>query len=129
MELVIAGNDNIPATSPAYENKYYRLVLGNGGIESLYDKELNREFFRNDKFSGGELFTMQSVGNGAGEFTDIQQPTMEGFDQLRNYKQQWQCVETGAVRDVFQTVQPLKETQAVLRIIMYKTVKRIDYQK
>jgi alpha-mannosidase len=68
------------------------------------------------------------VGNGAGEFTEVQQPTMEGFDQLRNYKQQWQCVETGAVRDVFQTVQPLKETQAVLRIVLYKTIKRIDVE-
>ena len=122
-----AGND-IPPAIPAYENKYYKLILGHGGIESLYDKELNKEFFRNEKFSGSELFTMQSVGNGAGEFTEVQQPTMEGFDQLRNYKQQWQCVEAGAVRDVFQTVQPLKETQAVLRIIMYKTVKRIDVE-
>ncbi|MDR0748953.1 MAG: glycosyl hydrolase-related protein [Tannerellaceae bacterium] len=123
-----AGNEHIPSPVPAYENKYYRVVLGHGGIESLYDKELKKEFFRSDKFSGGELFTLQSVGNGAGEFTDIQQPTMEGFDQLRNYKQQWQCVETGAVRDVFQTVQPLRETQAVLRIALYKTIKRIDVE-
>ena len=123
-----AGNENIPSVVPAYENRYYKVVLGDGGIESLYDKELKKEFFRNDKFSGGELFTMQSVGNGAGEFTDVQQPTMEGFDQLRNYRQQWQCVETGAVRDVFQTVQPLKETQAVVRIVFYKTVKRIDVE-
>jgi alpha-mannosidase len=123
-----AGNENIPPAVPAYENKYYKLMFGDGGIESLYDKELKKEFFRNDKFSGGELFAMQSVGNGAGEFTDVQQPTMEGFDRLRNYKQQWQCVETGAVRDVFQTVQPLKETQAVLRIVLYKTVKRIDVE-
>ncbi|MDR3261158.1 MAG: glycosyl hydrolase-related protein [Tannerella sp.] len=123
-----SGNEQIPSTLPAYENKYYKAVLGDGGIESLYDKELETEFFQTKKFSGGELFVMQSVGNGAGEFTDVQQPTMEGFDQLRNYKQQWQCVETGAVRDVFQTVQPLKETQAVLRMIFYKTVKRIDVE-
>ncbi|MDR0815402.1 MAG: glycosyl hydrolase-related protein [Bacteroidales bacterium] len=123
-----AGNFQIPTTVPAYENKYYKVVLGNGGIESLYDKELKSEFFQTKKFSGGELFTMQSKGNGAGEFTDVQQPTMEGFDQLRNYKQQWQCIETGAVRDVFQTIQPLKETQACLRIVLYKTVKRIDVE-
>jgi alpha-mannosidase len=123
-----AGNDPIPSATPAYENKYYRVVLGRGGIESLYDKELKKEFFRTDKFSGGELFTLQSVGNGAGEFTEVQQPTMEGFDQLRNYQQQWQCVETGAVRDVFQTVQPLKETQAVVRVALYKSVKRIDVE-
>jgi alpha-mannosidase len=123
-----SGNAQLPSILPAYENKYYKAVLGDGGIESLYDKELKTEFFQTKKFSGGELFTMQSVGNGAGEFTDVQQPTMEGFDRLRNYKQQWQCVETGAVRDVFQTIQPLKETQAVLRIIFYKTVKRVDVE-
>jgi alpha-mannosidase len=123
-----SGNEKIPSGMPAYENKYYKVVFGDGGIESLYDKELKKEFFRKDKFSGGELFTLQSVGNGAGEFTEVQQPTMEGFDRLGHYKQQWQCVETGAVRDVFQTVQPLRETQAVLRVILYKTVKRIDVE-
>ncbi|GAP72825.1 alpha-mannosidase [Candidatus Symbiothrix dinenymphae] len=123
-----AGNINIPSAVPAYENAYYKVVLGNGGITSLYDKELKTEIFRTQKFSGGELFTMQSKGNGAGEFTDVQQPTMEGFDKLSNYKQQWQCIETGAVRDVFQTIQPFKETQAVLRIALYKTVKRIDIE-
>jgi alpha-mannosidase len=123
-----AGNFQLPTALPAYENNYYKVVLGNGGIESLYDKELKTEFFQTKKFSGGELFTMQSVGNGAGEFTEVQQPTMEGFDQLRNYKQQWQCIETGAVRDVFQTIQPLKETQACLRIVLYKNVKRIDVE-
>ena len=33
------------------------------------------------KFTLGEVFTMQSVGNGAGEFSDIQQPSMEGYDK------------------------------------------------
>ncbi|GAP72824.1 alpha-mannosidase [Candidatus Symbiothrix dinenymphae] len=123
-----AGNLNIPSAVPAYENAYYKVVLGDGGIKSLYDKELKTEILQTKKFSGAELFVMQSVGNGAGEFTDVQQPTMEGFDKLSNYKQQWQCIETGTVRDVFQTIQPLKETQACLRIVFYKTVKRIDVE-
>jgi len=110
------------------ETPLYKLTLGAGGIESLYDKELQKEFFKTDKFSGGELFVMQSVGNGAGEFTDVQQPTMQGFDQLRNYNLTWQCIETGAVRDVYQTIQPLRETQAVVRIVVYKTIKRIDVE-
>lgn len=117
-----------PKFSPVYENKYYSMKLGNGGIESLYDKDLNVEYFNVGKFLGGELFTMQSIGSGAGEFTDIQQPTMEGFDQLQNYNQSWQCVETGPVRDVFQIIQPLKETTAAIRILMYKTIKRMDVE-
>lgn len=122
-----SGNDaKAPTFSPVYENSFYKMRLGDGGIESLYDKTIGKEYFKSDKFSGAELFSMRSEGNGAGEFTDIQQPTMEGFEQLRNYKQNWQCIESGPVCDVFQTIQPMKNTQAVLRVVMYKTIKRID---
>ncbi|MCK7473253.1 MAG: hypothetical protein MZV49_06385 [Rhodopseudomonas palustris] len=48
----------------------------------LFDKELGREVLDTGKFLGFEVFTMRSVGNGAGEFGRVQQPTMEGFDQL-----------------------------------------------
>ncbi|GHT25202.1 hypothetical protein FACS189430_11490 [Bacteroidia bacterium] len=123
-----ANNLPIPKSVPLYENKFYKVTLGDGGIESLYDKETKTEFFRTEKFSGGELFTMQSKGDDAFDLGPAPPPTMEGFDQLRNYKQQWQCIETGAVRDVFQTIQPLKETQACLRVVLYKTVKRIDVE-
>lgn len=116
----------IPTANPVYENRYYKLVLGNGGIESLYDKEIGKEYIRSDKFLGAELFSMKSVGNGAGEFTDVQQPTMEGFEKMSDYQQNWQCVETGPVRDVFQVIQPMKDTQVALRVILYKTIKRID---
>ena len=69
---------------------------------------------------------MKSVGNGAGEFTDVQQPMMEGFEKMSDYQQNWQCIETGPVRDVFQVIQPMKDTQVALRVILYKTIKRID---
>lgn len=118
----------VPTLDPIYENNYYRIKLGNGGIESLYDKSLGMEYLNASKFSGGELFTMKSVGTGAGEFTDIQQPTMEGFDKLSNYKNNWQCVEAGPVRDVFQTIQVLKDVKSVLRVVMYKNIKRIDVE-
>ncbi|MCC8144557.1 MAG: hypothetical protein LIO97_12285 [Tannerellaceae bacterium] len=113
----------MPSWLPVYENSYYRMELGDGGIRSLYGKQLKKEVFQTGKYSAAELFTMHSEGNGAGEFTDIQQPDMRGFDKLSHYRQYWQCVETGLVRDVFQTIQPLKETTGVLRIIAYKTVK------
>lgn len=121
-------NFRIPVFAPVYENDFYRIKLGNGGIESLYDKTLKTEYINPSKFSGAELFTMQSIGNGAGEFTNVQQPDMEGFDQLRNYHQNWQCIETGPIRDIFQIIQPLKETNVAVRIIMYKTIKRIDVE-
>lgn len=117
----------LPA-GPVFENQYYRMVLGKGGLVSLYDKELQKELFQTGKFLGGELFTMHSEGNGAGEFTDIQQPTMEGFDQLQNYRQNWQWMETGPVCDIFQLIQPFQNTKVYMRIILYKTTKRIDLE-
>ncbi len=114
--------------SNVYENRFYRITLGNGGIASLYDKELGMELFKTDKFTGGELFTMQSVGNGAGEFTDVQQPTMEGFDKSGNYPQAWQLIESGPVKDVLQIVCPMRDTRASIRVALFKAVKRIDFE-
>ena len=111
-----------------YENRFYRVALGKGGIASLYDKELRMELFKTDKFTGGELFTMQSVGNGAGEFTEIQQPTMEGFDKSGNYPQGWQLIETGPVKDVLQIICPMRDTKASIRIVLFRNVKRIDFE-
>ena len=111
-----------------YENRFYRVTLGKGGMTSLYDKELKMELFKTDKFNGGELFTMQSIGNGAGEFTDVQQPTMEGFDKSSNYPQTWQWIETGSVKDVLQLVCPMHHTKASIRIVLFKDVKRIDFE-
>ena len=112
----------------SYENRFYKVVLGKGGISSLYDKELGTELFNTAKFAGGELFTMQSVGNGAGEFTDVQQPTMEDFDKSGNYPKGWQLVETGAVKDVLQIVCPMRDTKASIRIVLFKNIKRIDFE-
>lgn len=111
-----------------YENEFYRIKFGKGGIESLYDKSQNKEYFNPEKFAGAELFTMKSEGNGAGEFTDVQQPTMEGYDKLGNYTQLWQCIESGPVYDVFQMIQPMKDARVKLRIKVYRTVKRIDVE-
>ena len=123
--------EGIARTQPdetVYENRFYRVTFGKGGIESLYDKELKMELFKTDKFTGGELFTMQSVGNGAGEFTDVQQPTMEDFDRASNYPQGWQLIESGAVKDVLQIVCPMRDTRASIRVAMFKDVKRIDFE-
>lgn len=112
----------------AYENPFYRISFCQGGIESLYDKELSREYIKADKFNAAELFSMRSVGNGAGEFTDVQQPDMEGFDRLGNYVQSWQCIEAGPVYDMFQLIQPMRNARAAVRIRAYKTIKRIDVE-
>lgn len=120
------GNQRVDTKN--YENKFYKIEFGNGGINSLYDKEVGYEVFDISHFKGAELFTVKSEGTGAGEFSDVQQPTLEGFDKLSNYSCAWNCVESGEVRDIFQTGAQFKDTKATLRIIIYKNIKKIDVE-
>ncbi len=86
------------------------------------------DVFDTSNFKGAELFTVKSEGTGAGEFSDVQQPTLDGFDKLSNYSSAWNCVESGSVRDVFQTSAQFKDAKVNLRIIVYKTIKKIDVE-
>jgi alpha-mannosidase len=109
-----------------YENQFYKVEFSNGGIRSLYDKELSMNLLRTDKFMGAELFTMQSVGNGAGEFTDVQLPTMEGFEKMSQYGQPWSLVSDGPIRDVYEFRKEINHVTVIQQVIFYRTVKRID---
>ena len=112
--------------SHTYENGYYKAEFADGGIKSLYDKELSVNLLKTEKFLGAELFTMQSVGNGAGEFTDVQQPTMEGFEKMSQYGQQWSLVSDGPLRDVYEFRKEINNVTVLQQLIFYKTIKRID---
>jgi alpha-mannosidase len=116
-----ASNDN-----HVYENSYYKVEFSDGGIKTLYDKELSVNLINTEKFLGAELFTMQSVGNGAGEFTDVQQPTMEGFEKMSQYGQQWALISAGPLRDVYEYRKEISHVTVVEQLIFYKTIKRID---
>ncbi|MCE5249638.1 chitobiase/beta-hexosaminidase C-terminal domain-containing protein [bacterium] len=108
------------------ENDYYRIEFAPGGIRQIFDRELNKPVLKTDKFLGAELFTMQSVGNGAGEFAEVQQPTMDGFEKLSDYKPSWMCTENGPVRSVYETARKINHCTVRERVIVYHTVKRID---
>ena len=110
------------------ETPYYRVVLGKGGISSIIDKDLKKELLNTGKFLGAELFTMRSEGLGAGEFTEIQQPDMQGFAKLSETDASWNCVESGQVRSVWETSQMFSHCTARLRVIMYAGIKRIDVE-
>jgi hypothetical protein len=56
----------------------------------------------------GEVFTLHSEGTGAGEFADIQQPDMKGFDRATNYKANWKIAEDGDVFSSFLNRQPIR---------------------
>lgn len=114
------------ATCPAViETEYYRIKFGTGGIESLFDKDLQREILNTDQFRAGELFSMRSVGNGAGEFSDIQQPDIEGFEKP-GIGPIWNLLESGPVRIVIEGSAAMKHNSARVTWTVYPKLKRID---
>ncbi|MFO7617760.1 MAG: glycoside hydrolase family 38 C-terminal domain-containing protein, partial [Bacteroidales bacterium] len=115
-----------PGLPGQIETLHYRISLAAGGQSSLFDKELSREVWLADQFAGGELFTMRSFGNGAGEFADIQQPDMEGFDRLSAHQAGWVVREEGPLRVAITTEARFKHNKARVTWLVYKTIKRID---
>jgi alpha-mannosidase len=111
-----------------FENQYYSIRFGKGGIEKLYDKKLGKDLIDPSKFSLGEVFTMQSVGNGAGEFTDVQQPSMEGYDKTGNYQTIWEKVADGPVYSAFRYRQPVRYAVIEETVIIYHQIKKIDFE-
>jgi alpha-mannosidase len=120
-------DDNNSNQNP-YESDFYKIELTSGGIKSIYDKELKQELLDVSKFLGGEIFTMRSEGNGAGEFADIQLPTMEGFDKTSNYNSDWELLENGPVFSSFMFRQQIKHAVVEQKIILYKNIKKIDFE-
>ena len=116
------------------ENKFYRVALAPGGIQSIFDKQQNRELLRTDKFLGGEVFTMLSVaadnrkrGTDAGEFGAVPLPVMdESFDRVAQHKPDWKVIESGPVRTVYQLEQPLADTTVQQSFVMWHASKRLD---
>ena len=113
---------------PDFENQFFAVRLGTGGIKRLFDKTLNKEIVDATKFNLGEVFTMQSVGNGAGEFSEVQQPSMEGFDRTGNYSYSWEKVADGPVFTAFKFRQTVRYAVVEQTIIIYHQIKRIDFE-
>jgi alpha-mannosidase len=110
------------------ETDFYLITLGPGGLAGLFDKELGREVLDTRKFLGFEVFTMRSVGNGAGEFGRVQQPTMEGFDKMSRHRPAWHLLEEGfgPVQFVLSFEQSFAGCAVRQKLIVYRTIKRID---
>ena len=122
----IPPND-MTVTTSSYENDFYSIRLTDGGIGQVYDKELKKELFRTDNFKGGEVFTLQSIGNGAGEFGDIQQPSMEDFDQVSNHNPKWEIIENGPVFTKYRLEQMIHHAIVRQDVTLYHDLKRIYF--
>lgn len=116
------------ANSETYENRFYKVEFGPGGLKSIFDKELNKELLDTSNFLGGEVFQLESVGNGAGEFTTIQPVSMNGFEKVSQYKPKWTCAEYGSVRKSWEFTQQTKFATIHETITLYDNLKEIDFK-
>jgi alpha-mannosidase len=123
----IASKSNSSIQRAPVENKYYKISFGKGGLSGIFDKELNSEILLTDKFLGGEIFTMRSEGTGAGEFADIQLPTMEGFDKTSLHAGDWMMTESNAVCSKYSFRCPIRNAVIEETLIVYHNEKRIDF--
>ncbi len=113
--------------TPTIENDFFKVEFTDGGISSLIDKQLNKELIDASFFKAGEIFTMKSEGNGAGEFFEVQQVEMEGFDKTGNYKSNWTVVADGDVLTSYKYRQPIRNAVAELTVTIYHQTKKIDF--
>lgn len=111
-----------------YENNYFKVLFSAGGLKSIVDKQTKRQLVRTDKFLAGEVFSMRSVGNGAGEFLKVQQPSMKGFDRGANHPAKWVITQSGDIREVLETKYSFADCNIVERVIFYKQFKKIDFE-
>ena len=116
------------ANTGTYENKYYKITFGKGGLKSIYDKELQMDLLQTDKFLGGEVFQLESVGNGAGEFSDVQPVTMNGFEKISTYQPNWTCSEYGPVKKSWEFIQQTKFATIHQKISLYENLKQIEFK-
>lgn len=108
------------------ENDFYKIELTAGGIKQIYDKAYGCNLLNTDKFLGGEVITMRSVGNGAGEFDAVQQPDMEDFDQTSAHAVAWEKVSDGPVYTAYKMRTPIRHAVVEQTLTVYHQMKKID---
>ena len=110
-----------------YENSYYKVLLTDGGIESLYDKEVNKELLETSKFKGGDILEAGYTGNGAHSFAQIKSLTPRDLTPLSNKTTNWTLINSGALFSEYQNIQQTTNTKIIQTIRIYHEIKKIDF--
>ncbi|NND80397.1 MAG: hypothetical protein HKN53_10900, partial [Maribacter sp.] len=115
------------ASISAYENPFYKVTFEKGGIAQVHDKELKKDLLETDNLKGGEIFTLQSVGNGAGEFGDVQQVSMVDFDKMSRHDPEWVILENGPLYTKYRLEQEIRHAIVRQDVTLYHNLKRIYF--
>ena len=121
-----------PTTSPALsghtlENAFYRITFAPGGIRRIEDRALGVDLLESSEYLGGEVVTLHSLGNGAGEFDAVQQPTMAGFDKTSLHAPEWSVLEHGEVYTTLFCRSNIRHAVAEQKVTVYHQTKKIDF--
>lgn len=134
-EAPVASRDPEPWASP-FENDFFVVTPGKGGVRSIIDKTLNRtELLNTSVYMAGEWMSLEYTSNGASEtrtygFDDrIPHRNPDTFERLGQFDAAWSTVESGPVRTVFRTT-PARtaHSQVTLELVVWEKVKRLDFR-
>lgn len=118
----------IKAGSNYYENQFYSVEFGPGGIAGLFDKELRKQVLNTTKYAGGDLLSLGYNGNGAGEFIRITPTNFEGTETLSMKPGNWTLSSNGPVYATFESLYHMKNFTVKQKIIIYHHTKKIDFE-
>ena len=120
--------EEVKAGSNFYENRFYSVQFGPGGITSLYDKELKREVFNTSKYSGGDLLSLGYNGNGAGEFITITPTSFDGYETMSMKNAKWNLAGNSSLSAQYESVISIRNFTVKQVITLYHHTKRIDFE-
>jgi alpha-mannosidase len=123
-----SSDEEIRAGGNFYENRFYTIEFGPGGITSLYDKELKKQVFNTTKYAGGDLLSLGYSGNGAGEFIRITPTNYEGNETLSMKNVSWTMTVNSPVSAAFESVVRIRNFTVKQVITVYHHIKRIDFE-
>ncbi|MGL6178548.1 MAG: glycosyl hydrolase-related protein, partial [Tannerellaceae bacterium] len=118
---------NVKFKTITNESDFYSLKFNDGKLIQIHDKELGKDLFDTSKFQIGEVFSMQSVGNGAGEFATMQLPTMDGFESTSAIDSKWTSIVNGDIFTLYKSECKFSDASIIRYLKVYKTIKRIDF--
>jgi len=121
--------EEIRCGSNYYSNGFYDVVLGDGGIVKLFDRELGKDVLENEKFALGDVIDAEYGGNGAGEFVRITDLTIPlgNLERAGGYPAEWKITENGPLFTTYTNRVPMSNAVLIQNITIYNTVKKIDF--
>lgn len=116
------------AGSNYYENQFYAVRFGAGGITSLFDKNLGKNILNTTKYAGGDLLSMGYSGNGAGEFVQVTSTNMEDFETLSMKSGKWTLTANNSFCATYESSYKMHNFEVKQIITIYHHQKKIDFE-